>query len=257
MEEDQPQEFQPDGPESEVWNHLESGWQQAYDDMVNRLPPRKRKLYLGVAAILVDLNFKLVVNPSDPGVAAAATTDFPEIDASFFATPEVVQAVFQRYLSGANAWLRHAVELELAGRMPGFEEAVSRFNLLAPQFAERPVPERARPYLAEAVSTFVFGFDPACIALCRSTFEQVAKSILIENAVYSEPQIRREMPTATTLLEKLRQSGKCPKTYDKAKLLIERGNTILHRHMFEEKILRQQAFKSVSELVKVLSELLS
>ena len=35
----------PEGPDFEVWNHLESGWQMAYDDMARQLPPEFRGIY--------------------------------------------------------------------------------------------------------------------------------------------------------------------------------------------------------------------
>jgi hypothetical protein len=244
-------------PEFEVWNHLDSGWQMAYDDMAGRLPPDVFALYRALAAMLVELNFSLVIDPMDDSLIRRFQEYFPETTPRLLVTPAGLQSLFDRYLAGTNTWLNHAVELEIAGRTPSFRESVSRFRLLAPCFAERPVPERARPYLKEAVSTFVHGFDPACIALCRSTFEQVAKTVLIADGVYSEPQLKRELPTASTLLVRLRQSRGSLASSDAAQRLIGRGNTVLHRHLFDRKVLRQQAADSVSELVAVLSELLS
>src|SRR6266567_2786423 len=103
----------PKGPEFEVWNHLESGWQMAYDDMARRLPRESMRLYEGLAETLVEMNMRLFLAENDPNAANSLRGLFPDVDPRN--VPAVLQALFKAYISGKNPWLRHAVELEVAG----------------------------------------------------------------------------------------------------------------------------------------------
>ena len=246
----------PRGPEFEVWNHLESGWQMAYDDMARQLPHETMNLFEGLAEALVEMNTRLLVPENDPSAANRLRSLFPDTDLRDVTS--VLQRLFKSYLSGKNPWLRHAVELEVASKgIMRATGALERFALLAPRFSQRPMPERAQPYLEEVVSTFLFGFDPACIALCRSALEQVAKALLVERGTYTDARLKREQSTAGTLVEELKRAGLLKQSYDAAKRVIDRGGTVVHRHIFEAKILREQARSSIEDLVDVLATLLS
>jgi len=245
-----------EGPDFEVWNHLWSGLDMARRDMASKLAPDSMRFYEGLAKTVVGTNLRLLLTSDDSWLADQLKRQFPGMKAGV--EPNLVHAILKVLKSKKDPWLRHAVELEVA--QVGIERAdgaLNRFMSLMPIFAERSIPERAQPYIREVVTTFLFGFDAACMALCRSTFEQVAKTLLIERSAYTEGQLRREQPTAATLLEKLKQGGGVSRSYDAAKRVVNRGNTVMHGHMYDQKILHQEALDSLADLVVVLQEVLA
>jgi hypothetical protein len=245
-----------EGPEFEVWNHLESGWQMAWDDMAKSLGDRElMDFFETVAEVVVGVTSAFHLGKDLSPFGAKLKRVMPKIEGD--GQEVFIKAVLQAYREGPNAWLRHAVELELARKgLDRSTAAFERFTALAPQLDQRPLPEKAEPYLKEAIQAFIFGFDAAAIALCRSGLEQVAKDVCMKLGLFTEAQLRREQPTLETLLLKLRQKGALTQSYDRADTLRERGNTVLHRHMFDEKVRRQTALDSIGNLAGVLREVL-
>jgi Mn-dependent DtxR family transcriptional regulator len=99
------------------------------------------------------------------------------------------------------------------------------------------------------------GFDAACIALSRATFEQMARDVLIKTRTMTEPEIRKTRPTADTLLNRLKQAGLLVVHVDAAKRLTERGNQVLHRGIYEERLFPQMSLDAIGDLGAVAGEL--
>lgn len=244
-----------EGPDFEVWNHLNSGWQQAHDDIARCLEPGQMQLFELVASIIVGGTSALHLD-SELGPVREKLEEFiPGLASSQYEV--VFNSFIEMYRSGDNPWLKHAVELELArAGVWRSTDAFDRFALLVPQLSQRPLPARAEPYLREAIQTFLFGFDPACIALCRSALEQVARDVLVRLGEYTEPQLRRDQPSLETLLRKLQQRDAIEAAADAAHRIRERGNTVLHHHLYENRARRQVALDSLVDLTIVLREAL-
>jgi hypothetical protein len=244
------------GPDFEVWNYLMSGWQMAYDDLARKISPAMLAFYRGIAKVIVHARSSLLVNPQDAAISKQIAAVLPGVSPKDQSA--LLAGLMTWFASGKDPWLRHAVELELADE--GISRAVlalERYQLVAPRLG-RAIPERALPYVREALSCFLYGFDAATIALCRSTVEQVAKEALVQLGIYTSPQIKRSRPPLSleTLIEKLKQAGALSRSYEAAKRVKDRGNTILHEHLYDEKISRQTALDSIVDLADVLGELL-
>jgi len=54
-------EFAEEGPEFEVWNHLESGGSRPYDDMARRIGRENMKFFEAIAKAIVSLRTDLVL----------------------------------------------------------------------------------------------------------------------------------------------------------------------------------------------------
>lgn len=228
-----PGDFPDYGPEVEVWNHLETGWQLA-DDELDVLEPELRRITVAVAKLLVDSRGLLIVEEKlDPIL---------QVDSALLAHP----------------WIGYAAELEVASE--GTRRATAafeRFRLLQPVIGARQLPDRAVRYIKEASQTFLFGFDAACIALCRATLEQVLRDVLVSRSVYTEAQLKREQPTGGALLENAKRERLLEREYGAAKRVMDQGNHLLHRAMYDEKLLKQMAADSVRDLCRACVELLT
>jgi hypothetical protein len=137
------------------------------------------------------------------------------------------------------------------------EVALRRYLTLRPVVTSRQIPGRATRYVTEVINTYAFGFDAACIALCRATLEQCLREELVQRGVYTEPQLKREQPTAGTLMEKSKQAGILVNSAAAARRLVKKGNTVMHQFLYDEKISAQQAVDSIAELLEALRELLA
>jgi len=222
-------------PEFEVWNHLYSGLDQARWEM-NELPPDYREALESLAKVKAHKFHSLVLSSKE--LAARQ----PNLGAPFATT---------------MAWFDHAVEIEFAEEgIRRSVNALTRYRRLQPRTTRRPVPDAAKRHLHEVVETFLFGFDAACIALCRATLEQLLRDALLTAKVYTEPQLRRERPTAGALLENARRQRVLVSSLAAAENLVKRGDTVMHRAIYSERILEQQALDSIGNLVEVFVELL-
>ena len=227
-----------EGPEFRVWNHLTSGWERAHDDMARQLGDDDMKIVQHVAKILVGSKRRLILDDSAPEWLAA-----------------LVQSESQLL---DHPWVCHAVELEVAWEGIGrASEALDRYRLLQTAVGGGKVPPKAQEYIAEVVQTFLFRFDAACIALCRATFEQIAREVLIEKTNFTRRRLKREGKTAGGLLLSLKGERLISKSLSSAEDLISRGGTVMHDYMYDRKIIKQQALDSVGDLCTVAVELLS
>lgn len=222
------------GPEFEVWSHLWSGIDMAQNEM-RALDAKTRRLTEKLGKFLVDARAQLTV------VDATAHADLTALDIDFL----------------ADAWVRHAAEIELAqDAITRAGTALDRYFKLRPVITKKALPERAAKYMAEVVNTYAYGFDVACIALCRATLEQVLKDELIARAVYTAPQIRREKPTAGALLLNAKRAGVLVRSNDSAEKIVKKGDTVMHDFMYDGKIIAQQAADSIAQLLDVFLEVL-
>lgn len=140
------------GPRIEVWNHLWSAIDQSTNEFRD-LDPQSQKMVERVGQLL-----------------AQGRTDF-------VLQPEALTAKLHEAAQGLleDVWVRHAAEIEIARLgVSRTDDALTRFLNLRPVVTPRPVPERAKRYIREVIDTYIFGFDAACIALCRAACEQTA-----------------------------------------------------------------------------------
>ena len=213
-------------PQFEVWNYLESGLQEARDEL-RALDPRVRKGVEGLAEAIADTRGLLILPTSKANLlrAEGSLLDHP--------------------------WIKHATDIEIAEEgVSRANEALKRYVALKPSVAPRALPELAIRYLKEAAATYLFGFDAACIALCRATLERLLKGFLVAKGVYTDAQLKRERRlTAGTLLEKAKQAGFRGPEYDAAKRVVERGDHVMHRDIHDQRILKRTASDSVNDLV--------
>jgi hypothetical protein len=249
-----PEDDEPYGPDFEVWNHLDGGLQVAHDDMANKLGPDLTALLMAIADGLVELKEQVFIPRDAPAISQKFAEVFPQFGSTQQAN--ILNEAASIYAKNAGPFFRHAVHLAVAGvGLRRVNEALTRFVDISFVIVQRPVPAKSRPYIREVVHTFLFGFDPACIALCRSTFELFARSVLVARGLYTEPQLRREQPTAHTLSARLKQANLIPESHSAATRLVERGNTILHKGIYDARISKQAALDSVSDLILVAQEL--
>jgi hypothetical protein len=242
-------EERPEGPEFEMWIHLESGLDIAEDDMRRQVSEKEFEFWDALAKQLLALRVGLIVNPNSITESAALKRLVPH------ATPEVWQQILlslDEDPSTWSPWLRHAVELRIAGSGVGrAEEALQRYSKLRAAIVGREVPEKASRYLQEVLQTYLFGFDAAAIALACSVFEQMARHTLTALGLVTEPELRRDQPTADGLRIRLRQHDLLGAADTAAQRLIERRNSVLHKGLFDDRIMPTLSRDSVKELVEV------
>lgn len=218
------------GPEFEVWNHLSSGLDLARMEL-DALDKQTRQSVEGLAKIIIQ-------------------------NRSSFSHPPALKewiAFFDGLLD--DPWFRFAAELELADAgVDRASGALRRYLELRPVFSEYQVGSKATLYLREVVDTFLFGFDAACIALCGAALEQVLRELAVEFGEYSEARLNRERPTGHTLLEVGKRSGCISSSaFDAAKRVLEQRNYVMHRSLWEERIIKSMAVQSITDLGKVLT----
>jgi len=245
-------EFSEEGPEAEVWNHLESGWQQAYDDMARQVGQETMDVFEAIANAIVSLRTDLVLSQDSLPIPKALSEVFPEWSS------DQLQKLAAKLLkepsaADSNVWMRHAVDLEVAGI--GLQRAVAaldRFKSLTPVLTHQAIPPQARAYVREVVHTYLLGFDAACIALCRACFDQLAKAVLVKTKVLTEGEVRKGQLTTLTLVEHLKRNGLLGAgAYDAGRRLGERGNAIMHKGLYEERVLPSLSLDSISDLLAV------
>jgi hypothetical protein len=223
------------GPQFEVWNHLWSAIDQAKDEL-RALDAESRKFVEEIGGLIAKGRTDFVLQHGD------ARANLLKIEETLL----------------ADVWLRHAAEIEIARLgIRRSDHALTRFLKLRPVITAKAIPERAKRYIREVIDTFVFGFDAACIALCRAACEQVLRDELVKRGVYTEPQLRRERPTAGALIANAKRAGLLKASSSAVERLVSKGDTVMHSFIFDERVLEQQALDSIGELARVLAETLA
>jgi hypothetical protein len=222
-----------EGPEVDVWNHIHTGLDLAEEEFLD-LPEHLRELTKGLGQALFGMRTRFVVERGE--------AHFLDLDKRLLSEP----------------WIQYAADYYVAGEgVRRAAEALERYLELRPSLAPKSLEGKALRYATEVVHTYVFGFDPACIALCRATLEQVLKEAVVARNIYTAAQLRREKPGAGALLENAKRASCIPSTYAAAKRVIERGDTLMHSHIFEDKVLRKMAADSILDLTVAVAELLA
>lgn len=223
-----------DGPEWDLWLHLESGLDQA-DNELSVLTDESRASLEWLAEAIVLGRDQLAMRPKS-------------VEAKLLLADEILLS---------DKWVRFAVELIIARRgIARAEKALKRFTRINPVRTLRALPLRAEGYVRESIETYAFGFDAACIALVCSSFEQLMKDELVRRGAFTEPQLRRERLTAEGLLAKARQASIITSSAGAAERLVKKRNNVMHEHLYDNKVIEQQAFDSLTELLSVIQECL-
>jgi hypothetical protein len=226
-------EWPEEPPEVDVWNHIQTGLDLA-DEELGALPVSLRTLTEQLGRAIVEIRSRAVIE--DP------QHDYLHIDEYLLTEP----------------WVRYAADLYIATEgIRRATDALARYLDLKPSGASRGLPDDALSYVREAVHTYIFGFDAACIALCRAALEQMLKAALIAKGVFTKPQLKRDRPTAGTLLENAKRAGLLRDHYHAAERVVKSGDTLMHSHLYDEKILKQMARDSVRDLTEALAALVS
>ena len=224
-------EWPEDLPEVDVWNHIQTGLDLA-DEELGALPDGLRALTEQLGRTIVEIRSRAVIE--DP------EHDYLDVDERLLAEP----------------WVRYAADLRVAtDGIRRATDALARYLDLKPEGASRALPDDALRYVREAVHTYIFGFDAACIALCRAALEQMLKVALVTKGELTKPQLKREWKTAGTLLAHAKRVGLLGDHSRAAERVVKSGDTLMHSHFYDEKILRQVACDSVRDLTESLAAL--
>jgi hypothetical protein len=223
------------GPDIPVWSWL---WQaiDSSTDELRALTDEDRRFVEKVGTAIAKSRTDFVLRPESGAV--------------------LINEIAEDLLS--DAWVRHGAEIEIASiGIKRTEASLQRFLSLKPITTTKTVPDRAKVYLREVIDTFLLGFDPACIALCRATYEQVLRDELVRGGFYTEARLKRERPTAGNLVMIAKREKLLVNSIRAAERLVKKGDNVMHSFIYEERILEQQALDSIQELAEVLSEMLS
>ena len=224
-----------DSPEFEVWNHLESGLDQARAEM-NELPTDYREALVSIAKLKAHKFHRLLLSSEE---LAAKRLDL----GGFFATTE--------------AWLNHAVEIEFAeAGMQRAVHALNRYRRLQPRTTKRPVPDAAKRHLHEVVETFSSALMRPASPFVEPLSNSSCATLCLQRRCTRNLNCAVSRPTAGALLENARRERVLMTSLAAAESLVKRGDTVMHRAIYPERILEQQALDSIGDLVEVFVELL-
>lgn len=131
---------------------------------------------------------------------------------------------------------------------------MGRFHEVETPARSAALSTRSQRYLEEALGAYCFGFDGPCIAFCGAALEQVLKERLVEKESVSEEHLRRERLSGGEVLEIAMRIGLLTEREPANRLLHER-NRLMHRYLWDERILRQMALKAIQDLRTILDRL--
>ena len=219
-------------PEFEVWNHIESALDMARRDL-GCLGPAERAVVEQVGEVFARLRKNFTLQPDQRDL----------------------MAIIEQLL--ANPWFRHAADLELAtDGVIRASSAIDRYKELQTAFTVYQPSSKPNRYLAEAVRTFAFGFDGPCIAFCGAALERVLQDALERTGALPPGQsLDERTPSASFLLSLAKEKKLIRAAAGAAKHLLEQRDRVMHRHMWDEKIIKGIALQCVEDLAAVLREL--
>jgi hypothetical protein len=171
--------FSGNGPEFEVWNHLYSGLDLARAELDN-LSEKGRTILTRFGERVFSQRTTLTVEPDNTFAAfSQQALDVP--------------------------WLKFAADIAFAQEaVCRAEKALVRYVELQPILTCYKLSDLASKYLKEAVQTFLFSFDVACVAFCNAALEQTLRDILVDANVMTSREIQRSQCTANTLIALVR-----------------------------------------------------
>ena len=110
-------------------------------------------------------------------------------------------------------------------------------------------------YLREVVTTYTLGLDASCIALSGAAFEQLLRVALVQKNVLNEAGPQDRTPALGKMISLAERNGLLAEGNPEVKRLVDKRNRLMHRHIWDEKILRGMALASVNDLAAVLQHL--
>ena len=132
---------------------------------------------------------------------------------------------------------------------------LKRYLKLGPILTRLHLSQRCQTYLTEAVQTFLFGFDAACIAFCGATLEQVLKEALIRSGECNEKQLRQDRTSPLGLLKKAQNKKLIMDSYEAARKVLDGRNLIMHQDIGNEDAVLKRAIETIDALGSTLQEL--
>jgi hypothetical protein len=224
-------EFPESPPQSEVWNYLYSGLDLAQMEFDN-LGEKEKEALESFAELVFARRSKLVGSPED----------------------QEIYGDEEKLLK--HPWFKHAVDLRFAGEV--VERGVGmlrRYLQLRPILTHFELSERCKVYLGDAVQTFLFGFDAACVAFCGATLEQILKEALIRSKECTEQQIKQERLSGLGLLMKANEKKLITESYDGARKVLTQRNVVMHQGVCDKNLIRNHALENIAALGSTLQEL--
>ena len=215
-------DYIPDGPEFEVWNHLHSGLDWASSEL-DGFPEQQRTWLKTLGKEIVSVHTNLV-----------ADKDSKPADVS-------------RLLLN-DPWIKFAADLAFA------EDAVTRASTGFDRYVElRPIltcyelSDEATKCLQEAGRMFVFSFDNGCVMFCGAALEQTLRKTLED--VGHTPG---EKPLGPLIEKACKFHLLSPEGEQAARNLKCTRNDVIHRpFMVEGKDLKNKALKAMDNFGKV------
>lgn len=218
------------GPEWDVWYHLASGLDEATSEF---------RVFGEKDQAMLDLLGEAVFH-----VRSRLTTRVAS------RAPETLAQIY------GEEWVRHAIDLRIAEEaIDRAREGFDRYAEIEPAVITRPLGDRSARYLRQAAMSYVFGFDGPCIAFCGAALEQLLKEHLVEAGCVSEKEIQRRKLSGGEALDQARREGLISSTSMQASRILHERNRVMHRHLWDERIIRQMALQSLKDLTEVLGEL--
>lgn len=216
-------------PEFEVWNHLHSGLDLARDEL-DSLEPETRKTLEALGK---------VVFLSRTGAASG------KLKAEH-------NALLEDFLR--EPWFRHVVDISFAeDAITRGQTVLDRYARLRPIWYNYQISDQPIRFVGEAVQTFLFGFDIACIAICGAALEQVLKDTLLARGAIRKGS--HDPLGGRALVDKAKNEKIISKSVDAAKTVIKSRNRVMHRQLKKTLNTSNMALQSVSGLLAVLDEL--
>ena len=239
------------GPRFDVWNHLESGLDQAraefpdfeYVDEAGTLPEDDKRVGKREQEVLAEFAEWLFSRLSS---MATTPEDSPQA------------AKFDDLLTSENAepWIDFAMDIRFAEE--GVRRALlalERYNALPLKWNTITVSEDAQALLREAIHAYLFGFDAPCIAFCGIALERVLKDSLVTADVWTAKQAFGEKRTAWDALGDANERSLVRASYPQAEMLIRRRNHGVHSDPRAGSASDEAALDSLRALGSVLEEL--
>lgn len=208
-----------DGPEFEIWNHLESGLDQARTEL-DCLSEEDRTILTKLSERIFSQRTNLIVAPDDK---------FAALSSQLLKEP----------------WIKFAVDIAFAEQsLARAGNAFDRYVKLQPILTHYKLTDLATKCLQEAGQMFIFSFDAGCVAFCSAVLEQTLRD---------ELERKNNKDTAGLLLKLAKEKKILSKEAEQAaEDLITMRNEVIHRR-FEA--LEDEALNSMEQLGVVLQEL--
>lgn len=221
-----------DGPEFEIWNHLESGLDLARMEFEEGLSEEERTFYMKFGEDILSLQINRLIAPDDSTAGLAGAS----------------------HLLLKVPWIKFAVDFAFANQtLPRATGVFDRYVELQPILTRYELSDVAAKCLQEAGWTFLFSFDFACVVSCTAVLEQMLAKELVDGCILTWDELKRCRYTAGKLFQKAKKERFLPEQAEQAASeLIEMRNKVMHRRFEASK---DEALKAMENLGIVLQDL--